>query len=491
MLGHPKQRPFHQAAKTHRKRFFFGANQSGKTTAGIADDLAHALGYYFYDVPDLKLTTDGGLPHREQVPLQYWIRRRDGVPIRVPNTGVITTGLTRARGLGENIWPSLKAFVPAAWRNGAWKLTNGPMGIPENIVFPNGSKIILSSEEQDDFAFEGFVADWWHCDEPCRAAIYNAMQARLIKHLGPQWFTLTPLGARSAWMLPIYLEPPADTFIIEVDQTDNPGLTDEMRAAFAENGEWSERERDARLHGRFEVLGDRVIDRYDPAVHRIDDFLPPRDWIHGLTVDPHFKRPAFMVWWAFHALIPAYYFYREWPSTFDFFKARSGGLSPSEYATLIRNAEGAQPARIRICDPRFGKAEAVRHGFRETSWVDRMAQYGLHFDANVPNTGSVEYGHQILDDLLKYDKNFPIGPANTPRLFICKSLKHVDKALRNYGFLDVKDPVKGLYRKVSEEFKDPIDTLRYTVLYPLPATDAEVRRLQRWTPEELERFNDY
>lgn len=490
MLAHPKQRLFHEAAPKYRKRFFFGANQSGKTTAGLAEVLAHALGFRYWEIPDLRLSPSGDMPAREDVPIKHWVRRPDGLPIRVPNMGVVTTGLSRSRGIGENIWPRLHDFMPAMWRHQS-KVMKGAMGVPEWVVFPNGSKVLFSSEEQDDFSFEGFIGDWWYCDEPVRQQIYNAMQARLIKNFGPQWFALTPLGARSAWMLPLYLEPPDDTFIVTVDQTDNPGLTDDQRREFAKNGEWTDRERDARLHGRFEVLGDRVIERYDPSVHLIPSFMPPEKWIHGLSVDPHHKRPAFMVWYAFDPVSRVFHCYREWPSDRDFFKCRAGGLSPGEYATLIRNVEGKFPARARICDPRFGKAEVSLHGIKQTSWVELMAQYGMAFDANVPNTGTIDYGHQVIDDLLRYDRNFPVGPTNTPHLFVHDCCKNLDKAIRNYGFLDVKDPVKGLYRKVSEEFKDPIDALRYALLYPLPATADQIDALQRFSEADLNRENEY
>jgi hypothetical protein len=197
-----------------------------------------------------------------------------------------------------------------------------------------------------------------------------------------------------------------------------------------------------------------------------------------------------MLWWAFNAASKTYHFYREWP-TGDFFKMKEGGLTPAEYASIIRNAEGRLIPRVRVCDPRFGKAEHQRHGIHETSWVHLMAQYGLNFDANVPNTGTLDYGHQKLNDLMRYDRNFPISPTNHPKIYIHEGLANLVTSVLNYAYVDTNKTEKEPYQTVSEEFKDPCDAMRYTVLYPLPATEAETRGLQRFSGEDLAAENSY
>lgn len=453
--------------------------------------LAAALGYRFWEVPGLKLTQDGDLPPRDLVPMKHWTRRADGLPMKVPNLGVVITGLKRSIGIGENIWPALRAFVPDSWRaeRHHFKAVKGPLGTPENLTFPNGSKILFLSEEQEDWCFEGFVADWCWVDEPVRQAIMNAMQARLMANSGPMWFTLTPLGARSAWMLPYLDGTDRESKTITVTQTDNPGLTDEQRRAFASNPNWTDREKRARLYGEFEVLGDRVFDMFESSVHVVPPRSLSRKLIHGMTVDPHHRKPAYMVWWTFEPSTRAYHFYREWPNDRDFFRATDGGLTPPQYAALIRGVETRLPALHRICDPRFGPSEHTQHGVKSTCWVDSMAELGLRFSCDVPNIRTIEYGHQVINDLLHYDRNFPVSPTNSPRLTIASECKNLIKAFQMYGFIDVKDAVKGLFRKVSEEFKDPIDAVRYTVLWPVPATKEQVDELQWITPERLAEEN--
>lgn len=120
-----------------------------------------------------------------------------------------------------------------------------------------------------------------------------------------------------------------------------------------------------------------------------------------------------------------------------------------------------------------------------------MAEYGLYFDAEIPNTGKIDYGITVVQDLLRFDRNFPVGPTNRPRLLVHDCCPNVINGLMNFGFIDVRDPVKGLYRKVSEEYKDACDVVRYTALYNMPLTDAEVLKVQRVKEKELGDWNDY
>jgi hypothetical protein len=159
--AHPKQREFLDAGRTHRRRLVLGGNRSGKSWVSRIEAIAHSLGYRFYDIPDLKLAPNGDLPPREQVPLQYWIRRHDGIPIRVPNTGMIVSGLPRLRGIGQNMFPGLHELLPEAVRSGRlpYQVLKGAQGVPDWMQLPNGSKIVFATDEQDLMTFEGFTLD--------------------------------------------------------------------------------------------------------------------------------------------------------------------------------------------------------------------------------------------------------------------------------------------------------------------------------------------
>jgi hypothetical protein len=338
--------------------------------------------------------------------------------------------------------------------------------------------------------FEGFTLDWAWIDEPVRKSLYSALWARLFDFQGPLHLTLTPLEARAAWMyFDLVQHKTEKTGLVFVKMRDNPANSPEMIRDFIERGQFTKRELAARLDGEFEALGNRVIENFNPAVHICRTFLPPPDWIHGLTVDPHHKRPSAMLWWAFNPESRTYHFYREWP-TGNYFAMTDGGLPPAEYATLIRNIEGRQPATVRLCDPRFGKAEHQRHGYHETSWVHLMEQYGLHFDANIPNTGEISYGVGRVIDLMRYDEKFPIGPTNHPKIYIHEGLENTQNSLMNWGYAETKGG-KDPFTKYNDDFKDFCDVVRYTVLYPIPVTGAQAKALQVYGDTDLAKENGY
>lgn len=483
---HPKQEKFHSLGK--RRRLLLGGNRSGKTFCGAHETVAHMYGYYFWRVPNLQLK-GGDLPPREEVPIEYWVRRHDKIPVRVPSIGMGISGLPRVRGIGQTMHPAIFSILPEEVRRKT-HVMKGQGGVPDWFELPNGSKILYATDEQALETFEGFVLDFLWNDEPIQQSIYSALMARLHDYQGSVWSTLTPIHAKVMWMYhSLYVNTPDDAGVLEMSMSDNAVNTPEMIEAFRKSGEYSERELSSRLHGTFEALGNRCIPDFNPEVHIVRGFTPPKNWVHGMCVDPHHKRPAFMVWWAYNPESRCYHFWKEWP-TQDFFKMKDGGLSPQDYAALIRNIEADSPrVRIRLCDPRFGRAEHQRHGYTETCWIDQMARYGLGFD--VPrNTHNLDYGHQKITELLRYDKKFPISPSNHPRLVVHEHLANVSAAFLNYSFEDSPDN-KAPYTKVDERWKDPVDVVRYTVLYDLPASDEEVSALQRFSEKDLREANDY
>ncbi len=472
LVKHKKQQQFFNHLKDGRRRVaFFGGNRSGKTTAGIHQAIANSIGFRYWEIPNLELTEEGLLPPREFIPTEYWVRRPDGVPIRVPNQGLIITGSSRLRGIGQTIWPYLWSQLPPACKK-LTRVHKGAQGVPDTIELWNGSVYIFATEEQDTMTLESFIADWAWCDEPISQDKYSAIWARLTDYLGPFYFTLTPLKGKCAWLHKMFVQSaPKDTARVMVSQYDNPGLTAEMIEAFERDGNFTESEKRARIWGEFEFLGNRVFEEFDPKVHIVKPHIPGRDWVHGITVDPHHKRPCFMVFWAYNHDSNQFVFYREWPDgrETNFFSLRGGGRTPQEYTTIMRTTEASIERRISIwrCDPRFGKAEHVRHGIKEPAWVALMAEQGIQFDATIPNTAEIEYGHQIINKLLHYDKNHPVGGSNVPRLVITEDCVNCCEAMMNYAYRDDGDLEMGLHRKVSEEYKDPVDAIRYTVLKPV------------------------
>ena len=489
---HPKQNEFHEAGKTHRRRIVLSGNRWGKSHAGSREALAHVYGYRYWEVPGISLTPDGDLPSRSNIPTEYWIFRHDKVPIRVPNHGMVVTGLSTLRGIGQVIWPKIKEAVPQALlRSREIKPYMQSSGVPERIEFPNGSVIHTGSKQQDRSQFEGFDIDWAWVDEPVPRWLYNGLWRGLSDNCGPIWFTMTPLGSDSLWMIDWLKDP--EVWSYSGPQRDNTYLSSRTFDDFESDGKFSKRERAARLYGEFEFLGDRVFENLDPDVHFIEPFPIPPHWLRGQTVDPHHKKAAFVLWWACDPETEpewVYHFYREWP-TEDYFNMEGGAMSCTDYAALFRSIEVAHPAQVSICDPRFGKAEWAHLGAGvATVWVSEMGAAGLHYDANVHGVGRLEIGHTKITELLRYDKNFPVGPTNTPRIFVHRSCKNLMKAFQYYGYLQQKESERGVVEKVSEEYKDPIDCVRYTVLYRIPMMNVSGWVGEQFSDDELRRENE-
>ncbi len=474
-----------------RRKVMNGGNKSGKTHWLVHHALAHAVGYYFWKVPGLALDpTTGFLPPRETIDPKYWVLNGAGVPIKVPNVGAIVTGLQRQQGIGEIIWPVLEAALPPATRAHAEFQVTKVQGVPIKVRLPGcGSVISFLSAEQDEISFEGTLLQWAGIDEPVKPFVYNGLWRGLAIDSGPIWFTLTPLTARCTWIYTTIVRPKhPDVCSIAVRQEDNPYFSEAARAAFAASGSWTEAEKKARLYGDWEALGSRVIHNFDSAVHVVPARPLPRDWAHGQAVDPHHVRPPAVIW---YKISPwgVFHIYREYPAG-DFTSLTSGGAPPSELAVIFRNIEGAEPPNFRVADPRFGKAEGSYHGEAMTSWAERMAEAGLFYDTRVPGIGRVETGEQKIVEMLRYDRNFPVSPTNTPKILIHDTCPNMIAALENYGLIGERDPVKGFPEKRSEEFKDFLDTLRYAVLYGTPATETDYAESPNYLDDALVQENE-
>jgi hypothetical protein len=423
-------------------------------------------GYRFWEVAGLTLTDDLDLPPREEVPKEHWIRRVDGIPIQVPNEGAVITGLNMERGIAQVCYPNMERALPIGVR----KVKHSTMDakVPSKLWTPNGSICYFGSKQQSMEQYEGVRYHWAWVDEPIPRYIFNGLWRGLQFDLGPIWFTLTPLGPNAIWLKEwLMLDDVWASY--KGTQAENPYLTDQGIKDF-EKGEFGKRERIARTTGEFEQIGGQVLHNFRRDVHVIKGFEIPPGWIIGQTVDPHHKKAAFISWWAIDpATEPnyVYHFFREWPNE-DFFRMERGAMSPSEYATLFRQIEGARPAQIRLCDPRFGKAEwSVAGQHQSTIWSEEMARAGLYYETRIPGVSRLEIGHMRITELLRFDDQFPLGPSNMPHIVIHDTCPNLIKGCEYYAYVEIKDAERGVVEKVSEEFKDPVDTIRYTVLYPL------------------------
>jgi hypothetical protein len=438
-----------------------GSNRFGKSHAGAAEGISNSLGYYPWKVPDLRLIRKGGeirLPTRDEVPPEAWVRNSAGTPIDVPNKGLIVSGLGMRQGIGSIVWPKIKDFWP---REIPLKTWSGPWGIPLRIEFPNGSLLTLASSVQEKMTFEGVDLDWAWIDEPVQLAVWNGIWRGLTDRNGRVWLTQTPLGANARWVYyDLVMGERADVEIIGGSIDDNPYLDPQAREEFKNNGSWTEQERAARVEGKFEFQSDQVHVLFNRKDHVVEPFAIPSDWLRGVTIDPHTRRPWFIAWWALSPMNELF-FYREWP-TRDFHRLRTSDKTIPDYVELIRAMEGKEHIMFRFLDPNYGRSPVQSYKDVKTL-EDELREYGLEFFTEIND--KLEYGHAVVNDLLRWDKGRPSAPDNRPKLYFFDTCKNLIMSMESFCYMPYKSDTR-LHELVSEEFKDGADCVRYTAVAP-------------------------
>tara|TARA_Y100000310_G_scaffold157246_1_gene156627 strand:- start:9302 stop:10837 length:1536 start_codon:yes stop_codon:yes gene_type:complete len=270
---HAPQARFHSSKA--RIRLVSGGNRSGKTQGGVAEDVAHALGYRPWldpKHPDYK------------------------IDIAVPNKGLIM-----GESFGEQVHKVLVAKLLGDTESGISGLLPKPeiketkknqQGIITRITLKNGSTISCQSYDQHEELFEGVDIDWAHFDEPPPRPIWVAVQRGLTDRSGSCWITMTPL--KEPWIhKELYSRSDVDKFVFDIEDNVGFGLTQEAVDDFARN--LSPDEAEARLRGRFFHLTGLVYKEYG-AIHRIERRKIEPTWGLWMSIDPHPRTPHHAVW---------------------------------------------------------------------------------------------------------------------------------------------------------------------------------------------------
>jgi phage terminase large subunit-like protein len=169
MLGyapHPKQRVFHESREPVKA--FLGGNRSGKTTAGVLDDLIQAV-------------------DRESLPEHLVAYKRWEPPF---HCRIVVPDFTST--LEGVIFEKLREWAPRA------QLVGGAFDKAydktlRKLSFKNGSTFDFLTFEQDLDKFGGAAKHRIHYDEEPPHSIRKESMMRLIDFGGDELFTMTPL----------------------------------------------------------------------------------------------------------------------------------------------------------------------------------------------------------------------------------------------------------------------------------------------------------
>ena len=398
------QEPFIRAknkrGRTPRARLFESGNQVGKTSIGVAEDLAHAFGFRPWlnqDDPDYKIA------------------------IRVPNNGIVGCEVA-GQTLAQRIEPEFMSLIP---RYCAPEITRYSDGSIKSLTLgfdplgkPCGSAIHFRSYVQPAESYEGTVLDWIHFDEPPPQAILTAATRGLMSTNGPSWYTMTPLKEAYIYdLLSLHAfnngGDDQEIAIFRGSTWDNcQDWCRDCDLAIAENNpevlkpgqarpvrkcprcqrimgflprEGIENylkkitdpdEREAREEGKWKHLSGLVYKEFDRARHLYSDFSIPSDWMRIEAVDPHDARPSR---WLFGAVSPEeitvngslanrIYWYT--------YLLPTGNIREIAQKVKVRRAEYGyrEPAMV-ILDAKFG-SKTTKTGLEETSWEEELDKSG-------------------------------------------------------------------------------------------------------------------
>ena len=471
--------------RTPKTRLFEAGNQSGKTMIGVAEDIAHAMGF------------------------RPWLSKNDRdyyIKIKVPNSGLLGVEVA-GQNLIQRIEPLFKELIPQYCASDVTKYSDGALkSIKINFDFegkPCGSTINCRSYVQGSDSFEGVLSDWIHWDEPPPQAILNAAERGKMATNAPTWLTMTPL------------KEPYIYDIFTLHAFNNGGDDDEIaifRCSTWENcQDWCRDcnvtipendpenlkagqirpishcphcgrvmgfmpragidnylkkitdpdEREAREEGKWKHLSGLVYKELDREQHLYKDFEIPRDWMRIEVVDPHDARPTR---WLFGAVSPEEIEINGKQANRIYWYAYllpQGNIHTIARSVMVKRAEHGykQPAMV-ILDAKYGSQTRQTADF-ETSWEEELDKAGIkkiRLSHSAP--GDISLGHKRVKEYLAphysavKDKSFP------GMMFAaegCKGDRGPIQDAFNYMWKMGTD-------KPEEGYKDFCDTFRYAAL---------------------------
>lgn len=249
---HQKQLTFH--ALNIRSKAFYGGNQSGKTTAGIADNLIQAC--------DRKALPDHLIPFKKwDAPFKCRIFTPD-----LQDTMLVVQDKIK------DLAP-MHQLVGDSW-DSAYDKQN------RFLRFKNGSWFQFMSYEQDLQKLGSATLHRIHYDEEPPMKVYEECQPRLMRYGGDQIFTMTPLQGMSwtykdIWGLSggndddltqsVFINHEDKVASVIVDMDDNPYLTEEAKEDTLRGFDANTRK--ARKEGRYVHFAGLIYNEFSELKH--------------------------------------------------------------------------------------------------------------------------------------------------------------------------------------------------------------------------------
>jgi phage terminase large subunit-like protein len=202
----------------------------------------------------------------------------------------------------KNLIPTLKEWFP----KGRYKTSKAGKHFDSHWTTDTGFEFDIMSYEQDAKEFESATLGWAWFDEPPTEAIFKATVARMRKG-GIIFISETPLYA--AWLYDhIIANPDPDLAVkgqrvyIEADVEDackQHGIRGHLEHEHIERmiAEYTEDEKQARVHGKFQHLIGLRFKQFSRAIHVVRPFnVNYNDFSVYEALDPHDRTPDAVNW---------------------------------------------------------------------------------------------------------------------------------------------------------------------------------------------------
>lgn len=268
---HLKQLAFHK--DTHKNRWVFGGNRSGKTECGAVETVWYARGIH---------------PFKENKPRDGW---------------VVSLSQQVQRDVAQS---KILSYIKPDWIEDivmiSGKKGSASSGIIDTIylknVFGGVSKIGFKNCDQGREKFQGTSLDFVWFDEEPPQDIYIECKMRVIDKCGELFGTMTPLKGLTWVYDTIYLNESQDPDIWyeQMEWGDNPYLSkNEINKLSAT---LSEDELLSRKYGSFTSGTGLVYSEFDENFNVIEPFDVPKEWYDKISIDPGLHNPLSCHWYA-------------------------------------------------------------------------------------------------------------------------------------------------------------------------------------------------
>lgn len=283
-----KQDAFHRAGTRVRKRMVRAGNRFGKSTCGVAEDVAWLL-------------------HERPWYAETDVARRGGIPQHPVKLLTITTDwdkvdeiFTGQRGEGGKVWK----YLPTGALAEGHPTRRNHSGAIDTIELRDGSLWRFDTVKSFMANPQGSESSDWdaiHIDEPCPEDMFKAASRGLMDRAGHVWFTLTPLS--EFWINDFFF--PQDTggkvrddvWAITAETKDNPFLSKEGYDDYEKS--LTDEEKDCRLRGMPLHLSGLIYREFSFDNNVLKDVpkewegweQPPRTWPVYLQFDVHPRTP--------------------------------------------------------------------------------------------------------------------------------------------------------------------------------------------------------